>query len=324
MLDYRPVRTARLTSLTVTSIAVLALTACGGSDAATEGETRSVEDAWETVEVPVEPSRVIADSVSTYAHLMSLGITPIAVALPVGISPEYIGPDAGDVDSVVAEDGWTIDVEEALALDPDLIVAVGADYNKENCDRYRQVAATFCFVETFETGTDEDIRATVRDLAAALGREDEAEAAIAAYDERVAELADRVAATDLVDQQVGIVRIDAGGFIGIRTGDLANSSLAALGIGEPDWPAPTVDGYVELSLETLGLLDEADILLVTTDDDVIIEDSSVFTSPLWEQLDVVQEGRAHFVGAWNGFDMPQLMRILDDLETTLVEPAEGS
>jgi len=48
----------------------------------------------------------------------------------------------------------------------------------------------------------------------------------------------------------------------------------------------------------------------------------VLTSPLWGRLAVVQEDRAHFVGAWNGGDLPQLERMLDDLEREVVAPAE--
>lgn len=298
------------------------LVACG-DDRDAEGELREVEDAFGPTQVPVEPQRILADSVSTYAHLMSLGVTPEAVAMPMGISPEYIAPDAGEITNVVADDGWTIDVEQAVGLDPDLIVGVGADYNEENCDRYREVTSTFCFVDYYDTLTDEDIRNTLNGIAAAIGREDEAAQALADYDERLAALAERVAATDLPNHTIGVVRVDAGGFIGIRTDDWSISTIEGLGMSVPEWPEATVDGYVELSLETLEVLDQADILLVTTDDDVVIEESTVFQSPLWQNLDVVKDGRTHFVGAWNGSDLPQLNRVLDDLDRELVTPAEA-
>lgn len=289
-----------------------------------EGATRTVEGAFGEVEVPAEPQRIIADAVSTYAHLVSLGVTPVAVALPTGISPDYISDDAGEMTNVVSEDGWTIDVEQALALQPDLIVAVGADYNEENCQRYQAAVTTFPFVDVYESGTDQDIKDTLVGIAIALGKEDEAAAAIAAYDERVAALSERIAATDLVDQAIGVVRIDVGGFIGIRTDGAGPALLATMGLHQPDWPEATVDGYVELSLETLEILDLCDVLLVNTDDDVVIEDSVVFRSPLWGQLAVVSEGRALFAGAWNGGDLPQMERILDDLDRLVVTPAESA
>lgn len=310
----------------VAAVSALLLGGCGEGSSTSDGAgdtsgTRTVKDAFASTEIPKQPKRIVADSVSTYAHLVSLGIEPVGVAFPEGISTEYIGVDQSDIPSVVSDDGWTINIEEALELEPDLIVAVGADYNEEYCDKYKKASATFCFVDHADTGTDEDVKKTLRGIAAALGREEQAETRITAYEERVGELADRVAATDLPAKKVGVVRVDVGGFIGIRTAMAPNAMLAALGLTEPEWPKATVDGYVELSLENLGTLDDADILLVNTDDDVVVKDSAVFTSPLWAGLDVVKSGNAHFVGAWNGSDLPQLERMLEDLEAALVQPA---
>jgi iron complex transport system substrate-binding protein len=304
------------------ALSALLFAGCGGDDGPGVG-TATVDDVFGATAIPAAPRRVVADSVSTYAQLMSLGITPVAVAIPNGISADYISEDAGRMTNVVAEDGWTVDVEHALTLQPDLILAVGADYNRENCDRYRAAVATYCFAEVSTTGSDQDIKDTLVGIAMALGREEEAAAAIAAYDERVGRLRSRVAATDLGAKRIGIVRIDAGGFIGIRTGHTGNTILASLGLHEPDWPAATVDGYVELSLETLEVLDRADVLFVNTDDDVVIDESVVFQSPLWSRLAVVRDDRVEFVGAWNGADLPQLQRILDDIEETLIVPAES-
>lgn len=307
------------------ALSALVFAGCGGDERAadTGADTRTVEDALGETELPAAPQRIIADSVSTYAHLVSLGIEPIAVAFPEGISAEYVSDETDEITNVVADDGWTIDVEHALSLRPDLIVAVGADYNTDNCKRYRDAVATLAFVDVFETGTDQDIKDTLVGIAMALGREDDAAAAIAAYDGRVADLTERIAATDLPQKRIGVVRIDVGGFIGIRTDGAGPALLGVMGLKQPEWPEATVDGYVELSLETLDMLDRCDVLLVNTDDDVVIEDSVVFQSPLWSRLAVVQEDRAHFVGAWNGADLPQMERVLDDLERDVVVPAEA-
>ena len=292
---------------------------CGEEESTTEAPTtRQVTDAFGPTKIPSQPKRVIADSVSTYAQLISLGITPIAVAIPTGISPEYITADAGEMTNVVGEDGWTIDVEQALTMKPDLILAVGADYNQEYCERYRKIVATYCFKDVWTTGTDKDIKDTLAGIATALGRRDEAAAAVAEYDQRLAELREQVQASPSAGKRTGIVRFDAAGFIGVRVEDAANGVLTSLGLKKPDWPKSTVDGYLELSLERLDVLDKAQILLVTTDDDVVRDKLEVFKSPLWKQLEVVRSGNAHFVGAWNGSDLPQLNRMLDDLEQVLL------
>lgn len=302
----------------IAAAAALIVTACGDDNAGDSASaTRELEDVLGTVEVPERPERIIADSVSTLAHLWALGVVPIGAALPGGISTEYIDPAAGDVPNLVSEDGWTLNVEEILAAKPDLVVAIGADYNIENCERYKAATTTYCFTEQYDD--EQQIKDMFTEVAIAVGRQDEAAAAIAAYDAKKADLAERIAATDLPNQMIGVVRFDSGGFIGIRT----EPALAALGLHEPEWPPVGPSGYVELSLETLDVLNAADHLFITLDDDVDPAKVDAFQSPLWDLLEPVAAGQAYVVSAWNGADIPQLNRILDDIERALVVPAEA-
>ncbi|WP_019873588.1 ABC transporter substrate-binding protein [Sporichthya polymorpha] len=283
--------------------------------------TRTVDDAFGPTEIPVAPTKVVADSVSTYGHLMSLGVTPVATALPEGISADYISPDAGSMTNVVADDGWTVDLEEVLAMAPQLILAVGAEYNKENVDRYRAALPTYAYAEYYDSGTDEDVKKTVRGIAAAIGREQQAEAEIRRYEGRINVLRQKAADAGVNTRKLAVVRFDSAGFIGVRIDQTPNAIFTALGFARPDFPAATVDGYLELSEENLSVLDEADILLINTDDDVVVDNLTTLKSPLWERLEVVSSGNAHFVSAWNGGDLPQLHRILDDIEREVVDRA---
>jgi iron complex transport system substrate-binding protein len=294
----------------------LVLSACQGAGAEAEGETHEVEDALGTSELPSRPERIVADSVDTYAVLASLGVAPVGAVIPIDISTEYIDEGADDVTNVAADDGWTIDLEHALTLDPEVIVAVGADYNQDNCTRYKAAMPTYCYVDLWED--EAAIKEKVRGVGAALGRSEEAEEAVAAYEERATAFIDRFAESDFSGLLAGVVRFDAGGFIGVRTGDLVNNVLAGLGLEEPEWPPLGDSGYVELSLETLDVLNAADILFVTTDDNVVIEELDVFSSPFWLELEPVVDGNAHFVSAWNGYDLLQLRRIIEDVEGALL------
>lgn len=283
-----------------------------------DGEaTHTVDDAFGTTTIPTHPQRIVADSVGTLAHLTALGVIPVAAAVPTDISPEYLGPEAAAVDNVVADDGWTINIEQALALQPDLILAVGADYNKKNCKRYKAAMPTYAYVERYVVDVEE-IKADFRTLAAAIGREDAAETAIADFDATIEETRARVEESGLTDVPVGVVRFDSTGFIGIRTGELSNVVLDAVGLAQPTWPEPDLSGYVELSMENLDMLERAEILMVCTDDNVDIDELDVFDSALWKGLAPVASGQAYFVGAWNGADLIQLGLIAEAVDEHLL------
>lgn len=297
------------------AVSVGALAGCSGTaaepDPTPSTSTRTVTDFLGETTVPSQPQRVVADSVSIYAHLHALGVTPVAAALPAGISTAYFAPENDPIANVVADDGWTIDLEKVLTLDPDLIVAVGADYNSENCQRYRGATATYCFEEGY-ADTDE-VKRRFLVLGAALGRSDQALDAISAYDATVAAARQRLAPKLGEIGSVGVVRFDSGGFIGVRRDDIHNAVFDALGLTEPEWPPAGESGYVELSLETLTVLNAAQTLFVTTDDDVVVDKLKVFSSKVWQQVRPVAAGRAYFVSAWNGSDLPQLERMVDDV-----------
>jgi len=299
------------------------LAGCGGDEEAgpAERRTRTVQDAYGEVVIPTRPQRVIADTVSTMANVVALGTPAVGAAVPVDIRPDYVGPPARRIKNVVASDGWTIDVERALALRPDLIIATGAEYNEKYCRRYKRFVPTYCIPEAESSATFKD---TVKVMANVLGRETQAAKLLTRYDDRVAALRARVAAAGLDAGSVGVLRFDAAGWFGIRIGQPGNQVLEALGLREPNWGKPNADDYIELSLERLALLNRAHTLLLCRDDNVVERKLEVLNSPLWKRLEPVREGRALRVGAWNGDDMLQMDTILDDIERTLVVPAESS
>jgi ABC-type Fe3+-hydroxamate transport system substrate-binding protein len=240
-------------------IAAGVLTGCGSGERGTDGAgTREVTNAFDTVTIPRSPQRIVADSVGTYAHLTSLGVTPVGAAVPTDISPAYIG------------------------------------------------------------GTQEAVK---RGIGRAIGRQDAATAAIAEYEARARAVRRRIAAAGVGTRPIGTVRFDAGAFIGIRVQDPSNAVLAELGLRQPAWPKPGDSGYVELSRENLHLLNAAHTLCVCTDDNVVVSKLDVLRAPLWRNLSAVRGGRVHFVGAWNGSDLLQLHRIVEDVERVLLRPS---
>lgn len=290
----------------------MAGTGCASKESptTTEATTHEVEDFLGTTTIPAHPERIVADSASMFANLVALGVDPVAVAVPVGISTDYFW--SGDAPpSVIAEDGWSIDVEKALTHRPDLILAVGDTWNEENLERYRKAVPTLAFSEGWKN--TEHIKERFLVLGSDLGRDDEAAKAVADFDAKVADAKVAVEPHLAEIGKAGVVRFGVDNWIGVRKNELPSAIFAALGIAEPTWPKASDSGYVELSMETLGILDRADTLFVTVDDEIDVADVAAFDSPLWKLLEPVQAGKAHVVSAWNGWDLLQLGRIVDDI-----------
>lgn len=307
-------RRHRLRVLAAGLCAAVAVSSGGAAaSSSSESETHEITDALGTVEIPVRPQRIIADSVSTYAHLLALGVEPVGVAIPTCCPPSYF-PVGEDVVNVVAEDGWTIDIEQALELDPDMILGGYADYNVENLERYRGAVPTYAWESGWED--TEHIYQQFRELAVNIGRADEAEEAIAAYEAKLAAGNDAVAPFVGELGAVGVVRLSGDGFVGVRTaerGHITSAILRALGIAEPDWPAaPDEDDYLILSEETLETLNIADTLFIEANGPVVTD--PIAQSAVWQTLEPVKAGKViYFETTWYNDDLLQLGSIVDEI-----------
>lgn len=283
-----------------------------------EPQTREITDALGTVTIPANPKRVIADSVSTFAHLVALGIEPVGVAIPEGIPTSYFRPAGDTITNVVAEDGWTIDIEKALGLEPDLILGGAADWNNDNLARYKKAVATYAFEEGWKD--TEHVYAQFRELAGNIGRADQAEAAIAGYEAKLT--AGKAAVAPQVPKlgRVGVIRLADDGWIGARTaekGHLTSTILRSLGISEPDWPKAGKDeDYLKLSEETLEIVNVADTLFIEAN--VRFADHPIPKSALWKRLRPVKDGNVYvFETTWYNSDLLQLGSIVDEIVTAV-------
>nr|BFF26460.1 hypothetical protein GCM10025732_44250 [Glycomyces mayteni] len=122
----------RLVASGLAAACALALTACGTSDPAAdrggeEGETRTVEHAMGTTEVPVDPQRVVVLDTDKIDTALSLGITPIGAARTSEAElPTYLGDLSG---VTVVGTSAEPDLEAIEQLKPDLIL--GSKFRQE-------------------------------------------------------------------------------------------------------------------------------------------------------------------------------------------------
>ena len=290
-------------------------------------EQREVEDAFGTVVVPDRPQRIVAVRHHHIGNMLALGVVPVGI---VPDASEFPFPGMSEalenVVNVRADADWMLDIEKALALDPDLILEMsgqpGKPWNEEVCSLASAAAATLCFPYGYTSA--EDVGQNMRDVGVALGMEDEAEQVIADFDARVAELKASFAAADFTDKPVANIIWQGNGDFFVPIDRSTNLILSSLGIAQPSFQDDPTGGEVGLSLENLDTLNEAYANVVLLEGAGTQEELEA--NQLWQLLEPVKNGRVIFLDAdRSGWDhMPALMSMLDDVERDLLPLAEAS
>lgn len=299
-----------------------ASTASSGDDV--DAATRTIDDYFGPVEIPADPQRIVAGDTGTLGNLFALGITPVGAAANANSLPHHL---ADRMDGVVdVRGGDDINWEKVLAQKPDLFItfAGSADdpWNKEEYDAAAAALPTFGYA--YDYVYLEDIKKNFTEVARAVGKDEEATQRLAALDERLAELKERVTAAGLDDKPVSVLRVSEDGNYSIRVGTSESIAFRALGIAQPEGQTDPEQFRIDISEENLNLLDSADTLFVYVDDTAVGEQEKIESSPLWQTLPAVQADRVHFVssGVWNSADIIGFEHVLDDIETFFIEPGE--
>jgi len=239
------------------TLLVLALAACSGEEPAEATRAsataeRSVVDAEGTqMQVPDQPQRVVALSEPTLDGALALGVTPIGTITGRGQStvPHYLADLAGDIPVLggVAQP----DYEAIAAAEPDLILVDGTSINNnpDALSILRNIAPTF-----FAGYAGGDWRANLGQVAAALGREAEADDVLSAYDDQVSQA--RQELTSYRGETFSIVRWQGGSASLILTELPAGMALTDLGLDRPPSQSHPGRGHSEpVSLENLAQID---------------------------------------------------------------------
>jgi iron complex transport system substrate-binding protein len=308
----------RLLASGLVSACALALAACGTSDPATErndaeGETRTIEHAMGTSEIPAEPQRVVVLDTDKIDTALSLGITPVGAARASESElPSYLGDLSGvTVVGTTAEP----DLEAIESLEPDLIL--GSKFRQEAFyDELNAIAPTV-FTELVGLTWKENFLLD----GDALGKADEAAQLLADYEARASEIGASLG--EAVGTEVSLVRFmpdqiryyGPDSFSGIVLGDtgLARPELQQLNGAEDR-------RFAEVSAEEIDTLGGDVIFYCAYGDDGDAQLDEYTGGELWQSIPAVQSGAAHQVDdeIWmTGIGVSAAGLILDDLETYL-------
>jgi len=296
------------------------LAACGGDgeggNTTPSGAGRgtiTVEHAGGTTEVPVAPGRIVTlDGYVDLQTLLVLGVDPVLAGVRASVADGLLAGRLGGIGEIA--DRGVENLERIAVARPDLIIS--AEYDVDRYDDLSAIAPSV-LVDRYGATVDDHLRLIGR----VVDRGDEAEAAIAAFAQRLADVEGIVAASPLADLTVvGVDSLFGGGNVraygprsyGGRTLDAVGVEVLDPG-GESDGDDFAFGG--DLSPEQLGALEPADLIVLYTSPDAEgfepVEDQ-----PLWPTLPAVAAGRVIEVDTDVWYQDTALSRLvrLDDIE----------
>lgn len=290
---------------------LLALTACGGGTEAADdsapaagGFPVTIEHFRGSTEIPEQPVRIAALDPSYVDAAMLLGAELVAYTeYRKGDNPfpEYLGDVTGLTDEAV--NVGTIaepDLEKIVEAEPDLIISAEVRQG-EMYDQLNKIAPT-----VFSDSTGPTWKENVVLLGEALGKKEEAEAKVAAYEARAAAVGEEILEQD-PETTYSFLRFAGEDTLRLySTNSFVGDIMADMGIPRPEGQPDTMDSIlVPLSQE--NLLDGDATLIMESmwapegeEGDASRSQQEAFHSnPLWDELtgEIVQVDDAIFASS---------------------------
>ncbi|MFC4598393.1 ABC transporter substrate-binding protein [Cohnella hongkongensis] len=299
----------------VICIALTVIAACGGSaneagnsadgtpvhtsihsQAGLSEQQRVVESVKGNISIPANPEKVIGLSVVYPEFLYALGVVPIAVQNYHADFPSYL--EQPFKDTIKMGIARTPDFEAILAAEPDLILAP-VWWSEKDYDQLSQIAPTVLLPQR------DNWRDELRDIAAVLGKEEQAEQVIADLKAKEVEAAKKL--DNLVGEETVLyIRVMAKEII-VHGENIDRGSLVHKQLGlRPVDNFPQSETALSISLEMMPEYN-ADHLIVQLDDEANDEVQKQFSgmidTSLWKGLKAVQKDRIYRVGGKEWFNV---------------------
>ncbi|MBT2652957.1 MULTISPECIES: iron-hydroxamate ABC transporter substrate-binding protein [Oceanobacillus] len=298
---------------------VLLLAACGSddnndatdndSDSNTEENTeQTVDSEMGEVTIPANPEKILAPYHED--TLLALGITPTA-KWAIGESVQnYLEEDLQDVETIE----WTMPLEQVLSYEPDLIILENSfDSYEGTYEDYSAIAPTY--VMSQEETSDWQVQLTR--FGELLGKEDEAEQAIADYETKVEE-ANTELEDILEDESVAFMWVVGGQyFLFEENRHAANMVYSELGVEVPQLVkdlGETEATWDPISLEKLSELDADHVVILGLEDDEGIE--TLNNSNVWQNTKAVQNDQVYHIedqSNWTNSGIKAYEQTIDEL-----------
>ncbi|MBD5786041.1 iron-siderophore ABC transporter substrate-binding protein [Cellulosimicrobium terreum] len=298
-------RVARTALAGATAVALMALAACSGSgddadaadpspsgsedaDAAVDEFPVTVTTAFGDVEIPEEPTRVVALGWGDAETALALGVEPVGASDWLAFGGDGVGPwlDGAYTESPEIVDTLEPSYEQVALLEPDVILDVKSSGDPERYERLSEIAPTVAVPEGGEAylaSMDDQVGM----IASALGRSE-------AGDELLAEVDDAYAAArdehpDFDGKTAVIGSYWSEGFGAYVSSSSRGEFMQALGfVTKPEIDEAAGDEFsVNLGTENLDMLD-ADLTVIQP---IGFTAAEVEEQPLFQAVPSVADGR---------------------------------
>jgi iron complex transport system substrate-binding protein len=277
-------------------ITLLLLVACGNNnddnETADNGGSENAEEItvgseMGEVTIPANADRVIAPFHED--SLLALGVTP-AAKWAIGESvQDYLENDLQDIESIE----WSMPLEQVLNHDPELIILEnGLDSYEGAYDEYTAIAPTYVMTEE-ET---RDWKTQLQAFGEILGKESEAEQALADYETKVQETNEQI--QDLIgDETLAMMWVTGGNyFLFEKERHSAGMIYSELDVNVPtlvEELGETEASWDPISLEKLSELDADHVIILGYETDEGIE--TLENSSVWNNTTAVQNDQVYYI-----------------------------
>ncbi|MEM8529514.1 MAG: iron-siderophore ABC transporter substrate-binding protein [Chloroflexota bacterium] len=270
--------------------------------------------------MPVEPQRVVVLHQSIAEVMVVLGVEPLAIGTDLGEAYPYLEqrlPE--DIENV----GEPPNLEALLALEPDLII--GFDNLFEAQENYAELSQIAPTVGIRHGATSAEWKRTGREVAEALGKTEEFEPQLTAYEARATEIGRRLGVPDSAPTAAIMLTWDGTAGMRFDLPRIFSGSVLYEDVGVPlpeglRETAAAGEWELIISRERFDQGDGDKLFLYSqsSNPEQLIEE--IREDPLFQILKAVESGNVYTVESyWFNGGLVAANLILDDLEQLLLE-----
>ncbi|MGD1898897.1 MAG: ABC transporter substrate-binding protein [Phormidesmis sp.] len=272
------------------------VTACGQrqeqSETAVPSKEKVIRHGLGETAIPANPSRVVVWGYAMVEAVIALGMQPVGIPGIILEEAVYIELDKAAIANI-SETGEP-NLEAIAALNPDLILTTKS-LGESSYPLFSQIAPTVAF------DVDERVewRSLTRFCAEAVNKQSDAEKLSADYDAKLARLKSQLTQPP-EDIEASIVVFLPNEVRALGDNSFPGSILSEIGLSRPTSQSGRTD-LRNISLEALDQIDGDVIFVLTTKSNTELADriqaevESVQTTPLWQQLNAVQNNKVYTV-----------------------------